>query len=222
LSCPCGKITWIERIVDEGGLLKVCRSGPKGAGYVVQYLGVELLPAEPGALVFAYDLVQKGRCQINPVVVRRAAGNYCRRIADQFAKDSNRLRRRGDNNARVITEAQPEHEHRPGFVWIPPRADFVCPRAVMLRSAKPLRLVGAVGRRNGPIGPGQAAFRRFVMRALSRQSDRKDSAFAFDHDIAGIGCRRRDQGNAAPAVIENLIPDIFRASPSFAKATSGK
>src|SRR5436190_279330 len=33
---------WPARLLDQ-------RAGPKGAGYVVQYLGVELLPAEPGA-----------------------------------------------------------------------------------------------------------------------------------------------------------------------------
>ena len=30
---------WPARLLDQG-------AGPKGAGYVVQYLGVELLPAE--------------------------------------------------------------------------------------------------------------------------------------------------------------------------------
>src|SRR5712671_4867314 len=34
---------WPARLLDQ-------RAGPKGTGYVVQYLGVELLPAEPGAL----------------------------------------------------------------------------------------------------------------------------------------------------------------------------
>jgi hypothetical protein len=43
---------WPARLLDQ-------RAGPKGTGYVVQYLGVELLPAEPGALVLAYDLLQK-------------------------------------------------------------------------------------------------------------------------------------------------------------------
>jgi hypothetical protein len=60
------------------------------------------------------------------------------------------------------------------------------------------------------------------LRPLLRWPDRQQAALAFDHDIAGIGCRRGYQSNPPPAVIENLVPDIFRASPGFAKAAAGK
>src|SRR2546423_10398264 len=53
---------WPARLLDQ-------RAGPKGAGDVVQYLGVELLPAEPGALVLADDLLQKRRREVGPIVV---------------------------------------------------------------------------------------------------------------------------------------------------------
>src|SRR4051794_28895310 len=36
--------------------------------FAVQDLGVELLPAEPGALVLAYDLLQKRRREFGPIV----------------------------------------------------------------------------------------------------------------------------------------------------------
>jgi hypothetical protein len=51
---------WPARLLDQ-------RAGPKGTWYVVQYLGVELLPAEPGALVLAYDLLQKRRRKVGPI-----------------------------------------------------------------------------------------------------------------------------------------------------------
>src|SRR6266403_2154288 len=57
---------WPARLLDQ-------RAGPKGTGYVVQYLGVELLRAEPGALVLLDDLRQKGWREIGPIVVCRAA-----------------------------------------------------------------------------------------------------------------------------------------------------
>src|ERR1700730_7640580 len=60
---------WPARLLDQ-------RAGPKGTGYVVQYLGVELLPAEPGALVLAYDLLQKRRREVGPIVVCRAACDH--------------------------------------------------------------------------------------------------------------------------------------------------
>jgi hypothetical protein len=37
------------------------RSVPQRTGHIVEDLGIELLPAEPGALVLAYDLLQKRR-----------------------------------------------------------------------------------------------------------------------------------------------------------------
>jgi len=40
---------------------------------VFEQLGVELLPAEPGALVFADDLIEKCRRQVATIFVARAA-----------------------------------------------------------------------------------------------------------------------------------------------------
>src|SRR5207302_7044024 len=54
-------------------------------------LGVELLPAEPGALVLAYDLLQKRRREVGPIVVCRAARDHRGGVADQLADDFDRL-----------------------------------------------------------------------------------------------------------------------------------
>src|SRR6202035_1752281 len=81
------------------------RAGPKGTGYVVQYLGVELLPAEPGALVLAYDLLQKRRREVGPIVVCRAARDHRGGVGDQLADDFDRLRRRGDDDASAPSNA---------------------------------------------------------------------------------------------------------------------
>ena len=42
------------------------------------------------------------------------------------------------------------------------------------------------------------------MRPLLRWPDRQQAALAFDHDIAGIGCGRRDQRDPAAAVVDDL------------------
>src|SRR5437588_12265439 len=127
---------WPARLLDQ-------RAGPKGAGYVVQYLGVELLPAEPGALVLFDDLRQKGWREIGPIVVCRAARDHRGGVGDQLADAFDRLRRRGSDDARIVPEPQPEHQHVPGF-RVPPGSHLVAPSCVMLRTAQALGLVRAV------------------------------------------------------------------------------
>jgi|SRR5580700_4400756 hypothetical protein len=51
---------WPARLLDQ-------RAGPKGTGYVVQYLGVELLPAEPGALACSLCCTTSGTPTPAPV-----------------------------------------------------------------------------------------------------------------------------------------------------------
>src|SRR5438309_2784742 len=131
----------------------------RAPGTSSKYLGVELLPAEPGALVLAYDLLQKRRREVGPIVVCRAARDHRGGVGDQLADDFDRLRRRGDDDARIRPKPQPEHQHVPRL-WIPPGGYFITPRCIVLRSPQALRLVGAVGCRNGPVRPGQPALCR--------------------------------------------------------------
>src|SRR5437588_7072903 len=112
-----------------GQRVSLISARPKSAGDVVQYLGVELLPAKPGALVLAYDLLQKCRREVGPIVVCRAARDHRGGVGDQLADDFDRLGGGGDDDARVGTQAQSEHQHVPGL-WIPPRGYFITPRCV--------------------------------------------------------------------------------------------
>src|SRR3954468_1823902 len=205
---------WPARLLDQ-------RAGPKGAGDVVQYLGVELLAAEPGALVLADDLLQKRRREVGPIVVGRAARDHRSGVGDQLADDLDRLGGGCDNRARIIAETQPEHQHVPGL-WIPPGGYFITPRGVVLRPAQALRLVGAVGCRNGPVRPRQPALGWLVARPLLRWPDRQHAALAFDHDIAGIGCGRRDQRDPAAAVMDDLVANTLRTAAGLAKAATGQ
>src|SRR5207248_546130 len=150
---------WPARLLDQ-------RAGPKGTGYVVQYLGVELLAAEPGALVLADDLLQKRRREVGPIVVCRAARDHCGEVGDQLADDLDRLGGGCDNRARIIAETQPEHQHVPRL-WIPPGGYFITPRGVVLRPPQALRLVGAVGCRNGPVRPISYAAEDAVIRRVA-------------------------------------------------------
>src|ERR1700722_20155505 len=80
----------------------------------------------------------------------------------------------------------------------------------------------AVGCRNGPVRPGQPALCWLVLRPLLRWPDRQQAALAFDHDIAGIGCGRRDQRDPAAAVMDDLVANTLRTAAGLAKAATGQ
>src|SRR5438270_3934175 len=115
---------------------------------------------------------------------------------------------------------QPEHEHVPGF-RISPGGYFITPHCVVLRPPQPFRLVGAVACRNRPVRPGQPALCWLVLRPLLRWADRQQAALAFDHDIAGIGCGRRDQRDPPAAVMDDLVANALRTAAGLAKAATG-
>jgi hypothetical protein len=57
-----------------------------------------------------------------------------------------------DDDARIVPEPQPEHQHVPGF-RVPPGSNLVAPSCVMLRTAQALGLVRAVSRGNCAVRP---------------------------------------------------------------------
>src|SRR5438477_10529626 len=73
-----------------------------------------------------------------------------------------------------------------------------------------------------PFGPGQPALCRLVLRPLLRGPDRQETALAFDHDIAGIGCGWRDQRDPAAAVMDDLVANTLRTAAGLAKAATGQ
>ena len=85
------------------------RPVPQRTRHIVENFGVELLPTEPRPFVLANYLLQKRRRQIGPIVVCRAARHDRRGVGEQLADDLNWLWRGGDDDARVIPQAQPEH-----------------------------------------------------------------------------------------------------------------
>src|ERR1700736_2053682 len=107
-------------------------------------------------------------------------------------------------------------------LWIPPGGYFITPRCIVLRPPQALRLVGAVGCRNGPVRPGQPALCWLVLRPQLRWPDRQQATLAFDHDIAGIGCGRRDQRDPAAAVMDDLVANTLRTAAGLAKAATGQ
>jgi len=69
------------------------------------------------------------------------------------------------------------------------RAALRCHRmlTVVLRPAQTLRLLGAKGRRDRPVGPGHPPNRWLVKRPLPRWCRRQDAGRTLHHDVARIG-----------------------------------
>ncbi len=88
---------------------------PQRARRVLEQFGVELLPAEARAFVFADHLVEEPGCQIGAIFVGRAPRD--RDIpafaGEQFADQLGRPRRRRHQTARVAAQSQPELQHVP-------------------------------------------------------------------------------------------------------------
>ena len=113
------------------------------------------------------DLIEKGRRQI--VAVLRASCRASRRPSGRRAASRISLVGRGVvvTTARGSSpEPQPEHQHVPGL-GIAPCGQLVAPGEIVLRTAQPLRLVGAEQRRDRAVRPGQPPLRRLVKRALA-------------------------------------------------------
>ena len=102
------------------------------------------------------------------------------------AEQGHGARRGCRDKARRLSQSQTECEIIPRGLCpatcVVPLGDFVAPGVAGLRAAQRFGLAGRIDCRLCDIGPGQAAQRGFELGPTARWADRKDSAFAFDHD----------------------------------------
>ena len=169
-------------------------------------------------MIAVHDLLEKGRREIVPVLPRPASRHGDRRIGQQSPDQRRRPRRRGHDGARIFPKTQAEHQHVPGL-GIAPCRKLVAPRKIVLRTAQPLRLIGAEQRRDRAVRPDEPPLRGFITRALSGRRDPQDAAFPFDHYVARIGSGWRDEGDAAGRPARRAGPHQFGAGPRLAKST---
>ena len=89
-------------------------------------MGVQFLPPEPRALIFAHHARQIVFRQIADIVEGRMLRFIGQRIGEQIAHQFGRTRRRGDDGLRFSAESKPENRLIPG-VRIAPGRQFVGP-----------------------------------------------------------------------------------------------
>jgi hypothetical protein len=156
-----------------------------------------------------------------PVLDRPAASDDDFRVGQQLTDQLDRPRRRGDDDARVLAEAQAEHQHVPGR-RVAPGGQLVAPGEIVLRTAQPVRLVGREQCRDRTIRPGQAMQRGLVMRPFAKRADREETALALDHDGAGVERGRRDQRDPSRETLLDTCPNEFGAGAGLAEAAPGQ
>src|SRR4051812_42214335 len=113
---------------------------PQGTGRVVEYFCVDLLPTKARVFILRKDLLDEGRGEVRTIFIRIAAGDERAGRLEQIANDLRGSRRRGDHNAWVRSETQPEAKLIPRF-GIPPGCELVAPRVRMLWAAKSVGFV---------------------------------------------------------------------------------
>ncbi len=140
---------------------------------------------------------------------------------DELADDRDRARGGRYDDARVAAETQTHHKVRPGVVGPAPGSDLVAPGGVVLRTAKAIRLVGRVDGGLGAIGKGDAPLRRLIERASLIGEDIEQPGLSLDHNVAGVGGRRGNDGDAAVATADPGA-DRLGAGARLAPATAGE
>ena len=120
-----------------------------------------------------------------------------------------------------MAHAEAELEHVPGF-GVAPGGQLVAPGRMELGPAQAVGLVGGEGGGDDAVGPGEAALGRLIGGALVGVAHGEDAAVALDHDVAGVGGGRGDEGNAAGVVGFGLGADPFGAGAGLAPASAGE
>ena len=112
--------------------------------FAVEHLGVDLLPADLGALVL-HDLFREVGREVLDVDVRARRADDGVGVLHQALDERDRLRGGGGDLPGVVTQAHRESHHVPGVLGVlavvAPGGQLICPGAVPLRAAEPARLL---------------------------------------------------------------------------------
>ena len=148
---------------------------------ILDQFAIEFLAPESGAGIADLHILPETRRQMGAVVGGSRPGHRRRQIGNQFLQRQCRPRRRGDDGARILTQAQCKGQHVPHVARLFPLGQLIAPRGVELRSAQALGFIGRKHLGDRSIRPSQQPFRRFVFRPLVMHVNAEQSGLAFDH-----------------------------------------
>src|SRR5450759_3944899 len=191
---------------------------PQRAGAILNDFGIQLLTAEPRALVLGDDRLEKGGCQVGAIVIGRALREVGRFTMRKQLDQLRRLRRRCDYRLRLGAETQTKLRLLPTGFGVPPGGNLVTPELHMLRTTQTLRFLGREKKRDGAVRPDQPAIRLLIDRRFISGAylhDRRARADALHHDVADVGSRRTDQVHDREFL--RPTPDLLGAHASLSK-----
>ena len=145
------------------------RARPQRVGALLDDLAVDLLAAEPRAVIARQHVIDESRRQIDrhwrcvPACVTAV-----RRIGDQPLDQRDRPRRGGDHLPRPLAKAQSELQHVEGCFGMTPLGELVRPGGGKLRAAQALRIFRRKHLRDRAVRPFQPPARRNPVAAARR------------------------------------------------------
>jgi len=89
----------------------------------------------------------------------------------------------------------------------------------VLMSTKSFGLVGAIEHSDCTVRPYETATAKKRLRLVPRRRNAKNAAFAKDHDVAGIGRRRRDERDVLASRF-NLSSDPLGTGSSLPRTSA--
>ena len=189
---------------------------------------VELLPAEPAALIFRSDLFQESFRQMHSVGRRGRVGQRGGRLGDDGTQQGAVARGGGDDLARLPAQPQPELQHVPGVLALLPFGELVAPGAVELGAPQALRLARREDLRDRAVRPDQPLARRLPLGLAVGRRAGHQPAVAEDHDLARLVERlaqKSDPGTTSRVAwfsALNLRADPFRTRARLARPPSAQ
>ena len=202
--------------------LQPCRCPKRPLG-ILQHQPFQLLPPRPRARIARLHLCKERCRQIGPVGFCRRVGQHRRWVLQDRLQRGNTARRCRHHLLRVFPQPQSKLQHIPSLLGPLPLGQLVHPRAIKLRPAQRLRLMGRKHLRLGPVWPDQPFPRRLPFGAAVGGRAREYPAFPKHHHIArlinGFGHQRQPLGAARiqrPRPF-NLGPHPFRPGPRFTR-----
>ena len=193
-----------------------------------EQLALKFLPTEPRAAERAHHLSKELVGKVKGVVERRPSCDHDATaglvgLSDQSFHDLNSLRRCGEEQLWEVAESEVELQLIQCLLSARPGCELVAPCLVMLRPAEPLGLFGGVEKGLGAAGlvKVNAAQRRAEPWAQMLGVCGEDAGLTQDHDVAGIGGRRANEGDATsnPAIVPLLdgVGAGVRLAPAAAR-----
>ena len=197
--------------------------GPQGAFDVFEEFAVDLLAAEPGALVRGEDVLLEGLGEVAAVGVGGDAMEDGVGLVEDGLERFGGFGGGGDDHFRVeapllVADAVSVEHVVPDALQVGVVGGFVGPDVAGFGSAEPVGLFGGVSLADAAVGPRQLLLRWLPFGHVAGFRGGEQPGSAFDHGVAEVGAGGGDQDDAG-GELGGLVGD-FGAAAGLAGASA--